>query len=163
MSPERFQQIDELYQSARKAGVSGRAALLARADPELRREVELLLAQPTGGGILDQPVAMDDSTAVTVTELASGVCLGPYQIQHKLGEGGMGEVFRAIDTRLGRAVAIKTTREQFTSRFEREAHDFFAQSPQYLHIVRYRPQLPGEGIGGGRNHRPAVEAGPQTE
>ena len=122
MSPERFQQIDELYQSARKASASGRAALLARADPGLRREVELLLAQPTGGGFLDQPVAMDDSTAVTVTELASGVCLGPYQIQHKLGEGGMGEVFRAIDTRLGRAVAIKTTREQFSSRFEREAH-----------------------------------------
>ncbi len=128
MSPERFRQIEELYQSAKKVSGGARAALLSQTDPELRREVELLLAQPSGG-FLDRPVIenapqlLDDSTgAVTVTELASGARLGPYQIQHKLGEGGMGEVFRAIDTRLGRAVAIKTTREQFSSRFEREAH-----------------------------------------
>src|SRR5229473_2004927 len=47
--------------------------------------------------------------------------LGPYRIESKLGEGGMGEVFQAVDTRLGRAVAVKTTREQFSERFEREA------------------------------------------
>src|SRR5262249_26434814 len=58
---------------------------------------------------------------LTVTQIGAGVCLGPYRIEGKLGEGGMGEVFRAVDTRLGRAVAIKTAREEFTSRFEREA------------------------------------------
>ena len=101
-----------------------RAALLAQTDPELRREVELLLAQPRGGEFLDRPAIqnapelLEDST---VTELAAGACLGPYRIESKLGEGGMGEVFRAVDTRLGRAVAIKTTHEQFSARFEREA------------------------------------------
>src|SRR5205823_8306040 len=56
----------------------------------------------------------------TLTQLTLGASLGPYRIESRLGEGGMGEVFRAVDTRLGRAVAIKTSREQFTARFERE-------------------------------------------
>ena len=53
--------------------------------------------------------------------MAAGSFLGPYRIEYKLGEGGMGEVFGAVDTRLGRAVAIKITQEQFSARFEREA------------------------------------------
>ena len=57
----------------------------------------------------------------TVTVLSTGACLGPYRIEGKLGQGGMGEVFRAVDTRLGRAVAIKTAHERFSARFEREA------------------------------------------
>ena len=50
-----------------------------------------------------------------------GARLGPYQVESKLGEGGMGEVFRAVDTRLGRPVAIKFAHERFSARFEREA------------------------------------------
>ena len=70
----------------------------------------------------------------TVAELKAGDILGPYRIESKLGEGGMGEVFRAVDTRLGRAVAIKITHDEFSSRFEREARvDFIAQSPKHLH------------------------------
>ena len=46
MTPERFQQIEELYHAAREATAEERAALLAQTDPELRREVESLLAQP---------------------------------------------------------------------------------------------------------------------
>ena len=124
MTPERFQQIEELYHAAREGTAEERAALLAQTDPELRREVESLLAQRTGGEFLDRPAIqnapqlLEDST---VTGLAVGACLGPYRIEGKLGEGGMGEVFRAVDTRLGRAVAIKTTHEQFSARFEREA------------------------------------------
>ena len=46
MTPDRLRQIEELYHSARESSASGRAALLALADPELRREVECLLARP---------------------------------------------------------------------------------------------------------------------
>jgi hypothetical protein len=48
--------------------------------------------------------------------------LGPYRIEGKLGEGGMGDVYRAVDTRLGRAVAIKIAQPQFVQRFAREAY-----------------------------------------
>ena len=50
-----------------------------------------------------------------------GTTVGSYSITAKLGQGGMGEVFRATDTRLGRDVAIKFSTEQFSDRFEREA------------------------------------------
>ena len=53
--------------------------------------------------------------------LAAGDKLGPYQIVAKLGEGGMGEVYRALDGRVGREVAIKISAEQFTDRSDREA------------------------------------------
>ena len=53
--------------------------------------------------------------------LSAGNKLGPYEILAPIGAGGMGEVYRARDTRLGRDVAIKISREQFTERFEREA------------------------------------------
>ena len=124
MTPERFQQIETLYHAAREASAGERAAMLARTDPELRHEVEMLLAQPSGGAFLDRlaiqnaPELLEDSI---VAGLAAGVSLGPYRIKSKLGEGGMGQVFLAVDTRLGRAVAIKTTHEHFSARFEREA------------------------------------------
>src|SRR5579862_1561118 len=124
MSPERLRQIEELYHAAREGTAEERVALLAQADPEVRREVESLLIEPPGGGFLDRPAIQNAPELLehaTVTRLDSGACLGPYRIESKLGAGGMGEVFRAIDTRLGRAVAIKTTREQFNDRFEREA------------------------------------------
>jgi len=59
--------------------------------------------------------------------LSPGTSLGPYEIQSPLGEGGMGEVYRARDTRLDRTVAIKVLPTQFATdsvrrqRFEREA------------------------------------------
>jgi serine/threonine protein kinase len=53
--------------------------------------------------------------------LAAGTKLGPYQIIGLLGRGGMGEVYRGRDTRLGREVAVKVSAETFGERFEREA------------------------------------------
>src|SRR6516164_8257190 len=52
---------------------------------------------------------------------SSGTRLGPYEIVTLVGAGGMGEVYRARDTRLSRDVAIKVSKEQFSERFEREA------------------------------------------
>src|SRR5437667_7181835 len=53
--------------------------------------------------------------------LSAGMKLGPYEIPAPIGAGGMGEVYKARDTRLDRIVAIKVSREQFSERFEREA------------------------------------------
>jgi serine/threonine protein kinase len=59
--------------------------------------------------------------------LARGVRLGPYELTDRIGAGGMGEVWRALDTRLGRAVAIKVLPDALAhdperlARFEREA------------------------------------------
>src|SRR6476660_6155270 len=53
--------------------------------------------------------------------LETGARLGPYEITGKLGAGGMGEVWKARDTRLDRTVAIKVSSEKFSERFEREA------------------------------------------
>src|SRR5438270_3994467 len=53
--------------------------------------------------------------------LASGARRGPYEILSPIGAGGMGEVYKARDTRLNRTVAIKLSKEAFSERFEREA------------------------------------------
>src|SRR6266567_2511433 len=53
--------------------------------------------------------------------LSAGTKLGPYETLALIGAGGMGQVWKARDTRLGRDIAIKTSAERFTDRFEREA------------------------------------------
>ena len=123
MTPDRFQQIEDLYHSAREASSDERAALLAQADPELRREVESLLARQNDCLILDRSALLAGDQTITQLKpgVATGVRLGPYEVESKIGEGGMGEVFRAVDTRLNRPVAIKFAHQQFSARFEREA------------------------------------------
>src|SRR3989442_8141294 len=137
MTPEHFRQIEELYHAAREGTAAQRVALLAQADPELRREVESLLAERPGGEFIDRPAIqnapqlLEDSAVI---RLAAGSFLGPYRIEYKLGEGGMGEVFCAGDTRLGGALAIKITQEQVCAPFEREARaDASLDPPNILH------------------------------
>jgi len=98
MTPQRWRDIEDLYHAALDCDPAARVALLSEADPELRREVDSLLAQ---NGTLP---AID---AETSAQLTPGTRLGPYRIEGILGAGGMGQVFRAMDTRLHRTVAIK--------------------------------------------------------
>ena len=81
--------------------------------------MESRLAQELSGRVLDPPAA--DLQDTTLTRIAVGARLGPYQIEGFLGAGGMGKVYRAVDTRLGRRVAIKASAQRFGDRFEREA------------------------------------------
>ncbi|HEY1207343.1 MAG: protein kinase [Bryobacteraceae bacterium] len=64
--------------------------------------------------------------------LAPGAALGPYEIVSLIGEGGMGEVYRARDTRLGRTVAVKISKEKFTERFAREARAIAALNHPHI-------------------------------
>src|SRR5262245_12432861 len=114
MTPERWKQIEELFHAARERGVE----TLSGVDPELRAEVEKLLA---GAGTRDD--LLDITKKLRTEPEVSGLprLLGPYRMESVVGRGGMGEVFRAVDTRLNRQVAIKVPREHFGERFRRES------------------------------------------
>lgn len=136
MTSEHWQRIEALYQSALEISGVDRTALLAEADPDVRRTVEAMLAQEGSGEILlDRPAwelannSQAESllgTGAAFPNLIPGMQLGPYRLEAKIGIGGMGEVYRARDTRLNRDVAIKVSAAQFNERFEREAK----QSPR---------------------------------
>lgn len=64
--------------------------------------------------------------------LSAGTRLGPYEILALIGAGGMGEVYKARDTRLDREVAIKVAAEQFSQRFESEARAIAALNHPYI-------------------------------
>src|SRR5690349_22031302 len=76
------------------------------------------------GGIHRESVAGVKS--LRYMALSAGTRLGPYEIVAPIGAGGMGEVYKARDTRLDRLVAIKVSRDQFSERFEREARSVAA-------------------------------------
>ena len=124
MSPERWKQIETLYHSARDCDAGGREAFLRDAcgdDHELLDQLKLLLEQDRSDHeILDRP-AMDLLSEACPDELSAGTILGPYRIEGLLGAGGMGQVYKAHDSRLDRMVAIKLAGARFSDRFGREA------------------------------------------
>ena len=125
MTPSRWQEIERIYAAALERPLEERVALLRRAcgdDSGLRRMVESLLEARTGDGLHDLPVLrFADLLPDSAERLGPGKQLGPYLIEGELGAGGMGTVYRATDTRLGRPVAIKISSSVFDERFEREA------------------------------------------
>ena len=125
MTPERWHRITAIFHAARERDTAQRQSFLddaCREDATMRLEVEAMLAGHEGAGSFgERPLVVDASV------LESGFMLGSYRIGHLIGAGGMGEVYRARDTTLGREVAIKILPRAFTSdpgrlaRFEREA------------------------------------------
>jgi serine/threonine-protein kinase len=132
MTPDRWKQVSRLYEAARVRPVSERAAFLVAAcgsDSRLRREVQSLLDQPTSPAALEHltPSIVEQAMGEASHSPLTGQRVGDYLVGERLDSGGMGDVYRARDTRLGRDVAMKVLQPAFArdadrlARFEREA------------------------------------------
>jgi serine/threonine protein kinase len=125
MSDDRWHRIENIFHRAAELPPAARSAFLnevCAADQTLRREVESLLAHDVEDGGTFVGAARNDSLAGTIPQ-----SIAHYRISAKLGEGGMGAVYQATDTKLGREVAIKVLPSDFAedpgrmARFTREA------------------------------------------
>jgi serine/threonine protein kinase len=146
MTPQRWDRIQELYHAACACAEADRTQFLADAcggDVALEREVRALLDQPvsTGSfvGFLGGP-AQARLSDVPTSDL-TGRQIGSYRVLSLLGRGGMGEVYRARDTKLGRDVAIKVLPSMFTAdhqrlaRFESEARMLAAVNHPHIGAI----------------------------
>src|SRR5687768_14971159 len=133
MTPERWQQLKQIFQSALERKPAERAAFLNQAcadDPALRSEVESLISSHDQAGDSIEAMAVEAASEMLGDDQAgpiAGTHIGHYQVLTHIGHGGMGEVYLAEDTQLGRKVALKLLRAEFTGdedrlrRFQQEA------------------------------------------
>jgi serine/threonine protein kinase/tetratricopeptide (TPR) repeat protein len=145
MTHERWQRVEQLYHAALDRDASQRAAFLDGAcagDESLRQEVESLLAQGQRGEGFLAGLVLEAAAKVMVEDAAPSLIgrqLGTYEVLSLLGAGGMGEVYRARDTKLNRDVALKILPNAFAldgdrlGRFRREARAL--ASLNHTHIV----------------------------
>ena len=133
--PARWPKLERIYSQALELDPSERSAFLSEAcqgDHELRDEIESLLANASAGGAVFPASAWSVATNARVPPrgpLDAGTVLGNYRIVNKVGEGLMGIVYEAVDTRLTRNVALKIVRNELQvdteacQRFERAASE----------------------------------------
>src|SRR5215471_16871175 len=128
MTPERWRQVTRVYGAIMTKPPAARPTALLELCPDdeaLRKEVESLLADDSGAAVLDQ--SLGEVASSLADQNLSGRTLGPYRLESAIGAGGMGQVYRANDSRLHRTVAIKVLAPllahdpQFRARFDREA------------------------------------------
>ncbi len=126
---ERWQRIKAIFDSAQECAPAERPGFLKKAcggDGSIQQEVEsLLAADRTNEGFLEAPAYefISGMLGDDRPQLSAGQIIGPYKILSLLGVGGMGEVYLAQDSRLGRKVALKLIAKDF-AKDERRVHRF---------------------------------------
>jgi eukaryotic-like serine/threonine-protein kinase len=135
MTEERWRRIELVFHAALEREPRERVEYVAAAcgaDEDLRKEVESLLAKDPSSPelVFNQPTV--DLTHSAINRVETGARLGPYEIESRLGAGGMAEVWKARDTRLGRLVALKVSKTEFSRRFELEARTVAALNHPHI-------------------------------